>query len=90
MLAVGDVLVADGHRLNFQVINPFTGKLYRTVLIGYLDWKSWDLVGYEIMVEESVQCVASALRNSIIRLGKIPKITYQNNGRAFKAPIFNS
>ena len=25
-LEVGDVLIADGHVLNFQVINPFTGK----------------------------------------------------------------
>ncbi len=29
LLEVGDVLVADGHRLNFQVINPFTGKTTR-------------------------------------------------------------
>ena len=26
LLEVGDVLVADGHKLAFQVINPFTGK----------------------------------------------------------------
>lgn len=90
MLEVGDVLIADGHRLNFQVINPFTGKPCRATLIGYLDWKSWDLAGYEIMVEENVQCISSALRNSIIRLGKIPKITYQDNGKAFRARFFTS
>ena len=37
---VGDVLVADGHVLNFQVINPFTGKPTRAALVGFLDWKS--------------------------------------------------
>lgn len=90
LLNVGDVLVADGHRLNFQVINPFTGKPCRAVLVGYIDWKSYDLAGYEIMVEEHTQCIASALRNSVIRLGFIPKITYQDNGKAFKARFFTS
>ena len=41
---VGDVLVADGHVLNFQVINPFTGKPTRAALVGFLDWKSTALV----------------------------------------------
>jgi putative transposase len=83
-LEVGQVLVADGHRLNFQIINPFTGKPCRAVLVGFLDWKSYDLAGYEIMIEENTQCIASALRNSIIRLGKIPQFTYQDNGKAFR------
>lgn len=87
-LDVGDVLVADGHRLNFQVINPFTGKPCRATLIGYLDWKSWDLAGFEIMIEENTQAIASALRNSIINLGKTPKICYQDNGKAFRARFF--
>ena len=87
-LNVGDVLVADGHRLNFQVINPFTGKPCRATLIGYLDWMSWNLAGYEIMVEESTQAIASALRNSIINLGKVPRICYQDNGKAFRARFF--
>ncbi len=39
-IEVGEVLVADGKRLNFQVINPFTGKPCRATLIGFLDWKS--------------------------------------------------
>lgn len=90
LLEVGDVLVADGHRLNFQVVNPFTGKPCRALLVGYVDWKSFDLAGYEIMVEENTQCIASALRNSILRLGSIPKITYQDNGKAFRARFFTS
>ena len=62
-IEVGDILVADGHVLNFQVINPFTGKPTRATLVGFLDWKSTALVGYEIMMTESTQCIASALRN---------------------------
>jgi len=90
LLEVGDVLVADGHRLNFQTINPFTGKPCRAVLVGYLDWKSYNLAGYEIMLEEGVQNILSALRSSIIQLGKIPKIAYQDNGKAFRARFFTS
>src|SRR5574344_133165 len=87
-IEVGDVLVADGKKLNFQVINPFTGKLCRATLIGFLDWKSTALVGYEIMLEENTQNIASALRNAIINLGRIPKFVYQDNGRAFRAKYF--
>lgn len=88
LLEVGDVLVADGHKLNFQVINPFTGKPSRATLVGFLDWKSTALVGYEIMLEENTQCIASALRNAIINLDMIPKVIYQDNGRAFRAKYF--
>lgn len=87
-IEVGDVLVADGHVLNFQVINPFNGKPARATLVGFLDWKSTALVGYEIMMTESTQCIASALRNAIINLGLIPKVVYQDNGKAFKSRFF--
>lgn len=87
-LEVGDILVADGHKLAFQVINPFTGKPCRATLVGFLDWKSTALVGYEIMLEENTQCIASALRNAIINLDMIPKVVYQDNGRAFRAKYF--
>ena len=37
LLKAGQVLVADGHTLNFQVINPFRGKPCRATLLGFLD-----------------------------------------------------
>ena len=89
-LEVGDVLIADGHTLNFQVINPFTGKPTRATLVGFLDWKSTALVGYEIIMTENTQCIASALRNAIINLGVIPKVVYQDNGKAFKSKFFQN
>ena len=89
-IEVGDVLIADGHVLNFQIINPFTGKPTRATLVGFLDWKSTALVGYEIMMSENTQCIASALRNSILNLGLIPKVVYQDNGKAFKAKYFQN
>lgn len=87
-LGVGDVLVGDGHRLAFQVINPFDGKPCRPTLVAYQDWKSGAMVGFELMLEENTQCIASALRNSIINLGKIPQFVYQDNGKAFKSKYF--
>jgi putative transposase len=89
-LEVGDVLVGDGHRMNLQVINPFTGKSCRPVIIFFMDWRSSFPLGWEIMVEEDTQCIASAARNSILTLGKIPRVIYLDNGRAFKARFFTS
>lgn len=89
-IEVEDIIIADGHVLNFQVINPFTGKPTRATLVGFLDWKSTALIGYEIMMTESTQCIASALRNSIINLCMIPKVVYQDNGRAFKSRFFQN
>lgn len=90
LLEVGEGLVADGHRLNFDVINPFTGKPCRAMMVLFLDWRSSYPLGWEIMLEESVQCISSALRNTILTLGKIPKWLLIDNGKAFKAKIFNS
>jgi putative transposase len=90
LLEVGEGLVADGHRLNFDVINPFTGKPCRAVMVLFLDWRSSYPLGWEIMLEENVQCIASALRNAILTLGKIPKWLLIDNGKAFRANIFNS
>jgi len=88
VLAVGDVLVGDGHRCNFQVINPFTGKPCRPALIGFYDWSSRVMCGWSIMLEENVQAIAAALRMAILSLRKIPKYLYLDNGKAFKAKVF--
>lgn len=90
LIEVGEGLVADGHRLNFQVINPFTGKPCRAAMVLFWDWKSDFPVGWEIMLEESIQCIATAFRNAILTLGKTPKWVLMDNGKAFKARIFTS
>lgn len=88
LLEVGEGLVADGHRLNFQIKHPVTGQKCRAALVLFWDWRSSYPLGWEIMVEENIQCVASALRNSILTLGKIPKWVLLDNGKAFRAKIF--
>ncbi len=87
-LKVGDILVADGNKLDFMILNPFTGKPARATMVVFQDWASRDFVGYEIMFSENTQCISSALRNSIIRLGKFPKVVYMDNGRAFRGKYF--
>ncbi|MEI3269798.1 MAG: Mu transposase C-terminal domain-containing protein [Candidatus Gastranaerophilaceae bacterium] len=40
------------------------------------------------MIEENTQNIASALRNAILNLGKIPKFVYLDNGKAFRGKYF--
>lgn len=88
MLEVGDVLIADGHTVDFDIINPYTGKPQRMTLIAFIDWASWDLMGWEIMPTENTQAIASAFRNAVTRLGKLPKVVYLDNGKAFRGKFF--
>ena len=83
MLEVGDILVVDGHKLVFQVINPFTGKPSRATLVGFLDWKSTALVGYEIMLEKNTQPCPNAPDKTIAEVLEERK----RNGR--NSEIFN-
>lgn len=84
-IGVGDVLVGDGHVLNFEIINPWTGKPKRMMLMLWYDMKSNFPLGWEIMPSENTQGIASAMRWAIIRLGKMPKIAYTDNGKAFRS-----
>ena len=101
----GDIVVADGHTLNVMVINPLTGKPQRMTLIMFFDFKSSMPLGWEIMPTENVQAIASALRRTILLLGRffinpytegdgkevgfVPRVVYLDNGKAFRAKYFN-
>lgn len=88
MLEVGELLVADGHPLNFTILHPFTGKPARMPIVIWYDWASRYPVGREILPTENVQSIAAALRHAILTLGRIPKVAYLDNGKAFKAKVF--
>ena len=90
MINVGDIVVADGHVLNFEILNPWTGKPKRMALIVWLDMKSSYPLGWEIMPTENTKAISAALRRAIICLGKYPQVAYLDNGRAFKARFFNN
>jgi putative transposase len=87
-LGVGDVLVADGHPLNFQVINPFTGRPGRATLLMFFDWASRFPAGWYLMFSENTQTIHAALRRAIRALGKMPRAVYLDNGKAFRAKVF--
>ncbi len=89
-LEVGDILVADGKTINFNVLNPWTGKPVRACLLVFYDWASRYPAGFELNLTENVQCISSALRRAIITLGKKPKWVLLDNGRAFTAEFFTS
>ncbi|MEP0860593.1 MAG: Mu transposase C-terminal domain-containing protein [Ignavibacterium sp.] len=67
---VGDIVVADGYTFNVMVINPITGRPQRMTLIMFFDYKSSMPLGREIMPTENVLAIASALRRTILLLGR--------------------
>ena len=89
LINVGDVIIADGHTLNFEIVNPWTGKPARMNLIVWFDMRSNYPLGWEIDPTENTQSIASALRRAIIALGKTPQIAYLDNGKAFASRFFN-
>jgi len=89
LVEVGDLIIMDGHVNNYEIINPFTGHPKRMMTIGAIDGRSQYLAGYEIAITENVLAIASALRRAILMLGKIPKVVYIDNGKAFTAKYFH-
>jgi putative transposase len=84
-----------------MVINPLTGRPQRMTLVMFYDFKSDMPMGWEIMPTENILTIASALRRTILLLGRffhdnpeagsfgyIPRVVYLDNGRAFRAKYF--
>jgi putative transposase len=88
-LKVGDVFVADGHKLAFDIINPETGKPQRMLLILIIDWASRYPVGAALATSEDSQHIALAFRNAFLTWGALPKYVYLDNGKAFRAKLFH-
>lgn len=89
VLNVGDVWVADGHTLAFDIINPATGKAQRMTMILVLDWASRYPVGASLAMTEDSQHIQTAFRNGFLNWGAMPKHVYLDNGKAFKSKLFN-
>lgn len=88
LINVGDILVADGHTLNFEILNPWTGREQRMTLLVFYDMRSNYPCGWEIMPTEDTTCISAALRRAILTLGKMPQVVYLDNGKAFGAKYF--
>ncbi|MDD2229309.1 MAG: Mu transposase C-terminal domain-containing protein [Candidatus Cloacimonetes bacterium] len=89
LLNVGDVWVADGHVLAFDIINPKTGKAQRMTMIMVMDWASRYPVGASLAFTEDSQHIQIAFRNAILNWGAVPKFVYLDNGKAFKSKLFH-
>lgn len=89
LVGVGDVVIADGHTLNFETLDPDTGKPRRMTLLLFFDGGSRYPLGWEVMATENVACISSAFRRACIRLGKFPRVVYLDNGKAFRARFFD-
>jgi putative transposase len=87
-IGAGEVLVADGHVCNFEILNPWTGKPKRMELVLWTDYKSESPLGWELMPTENTRAIASAFRRALLRTGRIPRVAYLDNGRAFGAKFF--
>jgi len=88
-LHVGDVLVSDGHTINADIINPFTGKPKRLTLILVTDMKSGMPLGWEFSDTENTAAIAAAYERAVRKLGFAPRVMYTDNGRAAKSKFFN-
>ncbi|HRX77178.1 MAG TPA: Mu transposase C-terminal domain-containing protein, partial [Candidatus Cloacimonadota bacterium] len=89
LLKVGDVWVADGHTLAFDIVNPQTGKAQRMTMIMVFDWASRYPVGASLAFTEDSQHIQIAFRNAFLNWGGVPKYVYLDNGKAFRAKLFN-
>lgn len=88
LVEVGDVVIADGHTLNFESIDPDTGKPKRMTIVLFYDGASNSPLGWEIMATENTASISAAFRRTCIMLGKFPRVVYLDNGRAFRAKFF--
>lgn len=88
LVSVGDIVIADGHTLNFESVNPATGKPKRMTILLFYDGASNFPLGWEIMPTENTASISAAFRRSCIMLGKFPRVVYIDNGRAFRARFF--
>ncbi len=99
-LGVGQVWVADGHTLSFDILNPQTGRAQRMTMIMVMDWASRYPVGASLAFTEDSQHILTAFRNGFINCAQIadnnsgtmavlPKYVYLDNGKAFRAKLFH-
>ena len=88
-LQVGQVWVADGHTLSFDILNPQTGRAQRMTMIMVMDWASRYPVGASLAFTEDSQHIQIAFRNGFLNWGALPKYVYLDNGKAFKSKLFH-
>lgn len=77
-----EVLTADGHKFDAEVLNPRTGKPYRPEITTVIDVATRRILGISIGEAETTIGVLDALRDAIQRGGMFA-IFYADNGSGF-------
>jgi len=89
LVVPGICWIADGMKLDFEIIDPETGKPRRMILVVFYDWGSGMPVGMSIGATENTNLISDAFRNAVLNVGYVPKILYIDNGKAFRADFFH-
>lgn len=89
LLKVGQVWVADGHTLAFDILNPKTGKAQRMTMIMVMDWASRYPVGASLAFTEDSHHIQVAFRNGFLNWGALPQCVYLDNGKSFRSKLFH-
>ena len=84
-ISIADLWYSDGCTLNFDVINPYTGKPCRPTLVTFMDYASRMIVGFDLDFSENRRVIASAYRNAITLCGFVPLYIKWDNGRAYRS-----
>ena len=87
---VGDILVGDGHRFNFRMIEPITGRSRRMTLFLWIDMKSNYPCGWDIALNEDTQVITTSYYRANLALGKKARVAYTDNGKALRKKVFKS
>lgn len=77
-----DVITADGHCFDAEVLNPRTGKPYRPEITTIIDVATRRILGISIGEAESTIGVMDALRDAVTRGGMFA-VFYVDNGSGF-------
>jgi len=82
---VGELYYSDGCTLNFEVYNPYTGRVCRPEFVPFMDYASGMITGFDLDFSENRRVIASAYRNSICLWGFVPLYIKWDNGRAYRS-----
>jgi putative transposase len=84
LIEFGQMLMSDGHTLNFDVINSKTGKAGRPTLITFFEAASRFPVSYGLTWGESAEAIADCFYNAIMFSQFVPLSLKLDQGHAYK------
>ncbi|MDP3115066.1 MAG: Mu transposase C-terminal domain-containing protein [Candidatus Cloacimonadaceae bacterium] len=81
----GELWMSDGHRLNFPVLNPLTGKAERPVLVSWFDVAPRMPVGFDLDFTENKRVIGSSFKNGLMSAQYCPCYVKLDNGLGYRS-----